>query len=454
MLAYNLQLAWRSLFQRRSLTILMIAAIAIGLGILMTVRTMAYQSRQLPVGERSHDLHLVQMDSRGVEGDEYAQWYEGDAMTYRDARILINANMPATRQTYLWKTDVIVSSENEDIQPKRSRTLVGLNNFFTMFEAPFLYGGAWSEDANDNAEPVAVISKRYNDYFFGGENSVGRRLNLGTGVVTVVGVLDDWFLSRNYYDMSFNAARRDDVFIPDSLAIDLNLVRAMQMGCPANEADRASDFASTDIQGLLNSECAWVVFWAELETASAIADYTGSIEQHMLAQQSFGRYPREKLTYFLTSVAKHMDLVGQFRGREAFLQLMSNLFFAVCLINAIGILLAKFTSKTREIALRLALGARKTTIMTQHLLEVAIIGFLGGCFGLLVSYLGLAGMRSIVVYSSDYAFRAEEIAHAYRLDWTMISSAFVIAIGSTILVGLYPIWRVCNGNPAQQLKAQ
>lgn len=91
--------------------------------------------------------------------------------------------------------------------------------------------------------------------------------------------------------------------------------------------------------------------------------------------------------------------------------------------------------------------------MTQHLIEVAIIGFLGGCFGLLLSHLGLAGMRSIVVYSSDYAFRAEEIAHAYRLDWTMIGSAFVIAIGSTLLVGLYPIWRVCNGNPAQQLKA-
>ena len=39
---YNLQLAWKSLFHRRGLTVLMIAAIAIGLGILMTVRTMAY----------------------------------------------------------------------------------------------------------------------------------------------------------------------------------------------------------------------------------------------------------------------------------------------------------------------------------------------------------------------------------------------------------------------------
>jgi putative ABC transport system permease protein len=452
-LTYNLQLAWRSLFQRRSLTILMIAAIALGLGILMTVRTMAYQARQLPIGERSYDIHLVQMDSRGIEGDDFNEWFEGDAITYKDARILLNADMPARQQTYVWKTDVIVSSENDDIQPKRSRTLVGLSNFFTMFEAPFLYGSTWSEEANDNAEPVAVISKQYNDYFFGGEDSVGRKLKLGTHVVTVVGVLDDWYLNRRFYDMTFSTGRRDDVFIPDSLARDLNLVRTVRMGCPESEASRVSDFINNDIQGLMNSECAWVVFWADLDSSEAVADYRDSIEQHMIAQQSFGRFPREKRTYFLTNAADHIDLVGQFRGRQAFLQLMSNLFFAVCLINAIGILLAKFTSKSREISLRRALGARKTTIMSQHLLEVAIIGFLGGCFGLLLSYFGLAGMRNIVVYQSDYTVTAAEIAHAYQLDWTMIGSAFVIAIASTILVGLYPIWRVCNGSPAQQLKA-
>jgi len=453
-LTYNLQLAWRSLFQRRSLTILMIAAIGIGLGILMTVRTMAYQARQLPAGEKSYDLHLLQMDGRGIEADEFEQWFEGDAITYRDARLLINADTVAKQQTYLWKTDIIVSSEEDDVLPKRSRTLVGLENFFTMFDAPFLYGEAWSEEANDSAEPVAVISKRHNDYFFGGEDSVGRRLNLGTNTVTVVGVLDEWHLNRSYYDMTFDPARRDDIFIPDSLAQKFNLVRAMQMGCPESVADRAAEFAASDIQGLLNSECAWVLFWAELDTDASIQEYKDDIEQHMIAQQSFGRFPREELTYFLTNVVEHMELVGQFRGRQAFLQLMSNLFFAVCLINAIGILLAKFTSKSREISLRRALGAKKTTIMSQHLLEVAIIGLLGGFFGLLLSYLGLAGMRSIVVYASDYTVTAQQIAHGYRMDWTMIASAFVIAISSTILVGLYPIWRVCNGKPAQQLKAQ
>jgi putative ABC transport system permease protein len=272
-------------------------------------------------------------------------------------------------------------------------------------------------------------------------------------MVTVIGVLDDWHINRRYYDMTFDPARRDDIYISDSLAQEFNLVRSLRMGCHDGDADRAADYATNDIQGLVNSECAWVLFWAELSSAESIQEFKYGIEQHMSAQQEFGRFPRENLTYFLTNVADHIELVGQFRGRQAFLQLMSNLFFAVCLINAIGILLAKFTSKAKEISLRRALGAKKSTIMWQHLLEVAIIGILGGVVGLALSYVGLIGMRNIVVYSSDYSIAAQEIAHAFRLNWAMIGNAFLIAIGSTILVGLYPIWRVCNGKPAQQLKA-
>ena len=80
-----------------------------------------------------------------------------------------------------------------------------------------------------------------------------------------------------------------------------------------------------------------------------------------------------------------------------------------------------------------------------------MIGLLGGGLGLLLSYLGLKGMLNIEVYASDYTVLASDIAHTYALDWSMIGSAFLIAITSTIVVGLYPIWRVCNGNPAHWL---
>lgn len=453
MLSYSLSLAWRSLFQRKGLTVLMIFAVAIGLGILMTIRTMAHNSQQLPAGAKSAELRFVQMDAREVDADPLNEWYEGDGLTYIDAEAMLRAATPADQQTYLWKTEVIVSSEDESLLPRRGRTLAGLSNFFEMFDAPFLFGSTWSSSADVGAEPVVVISKRYNDYFFGGEDSVGRQLKLGTNTATIIGVLDDWRLSRSYYDMSFDAARRDDVFVPSRLAIEWNFPRTAGIGCRASDAEQSAEYRTADVAGLLSSECGWLMYWAQLSDGTAVEEYRELLRQHIQSQKSVGRFPRDEPTVFLSNVVEHMELVGPFGGREAFLQIMSNLFFAVCLINAIGILLAKFTSKSREVSLRRALGAKKKTIMQQHLLEVVIIGLLGGALGIFLSYFGLLGMRSIAVYAQDYSISAAEIAHAYQLDFKMILSAFGIAIGSTILVGLYPIWRICNGTPAQQLKA-
>ena len=42
----------------------------------------------------------------------------------------------------------------------------------------------------------------------------------------------------------------------------------------------------------------------------------------------------------------------------------------------------------------------------------------------------------------------------FELDWPMILTALGIAVASAIVVGLYPIWRVCNIPPASQLKSQ
>ena len=138
----------------------------------------------------------------------------------------------------------------------------------------------------------------------------------------------------------------------------------------------------------------------------------------------------------------------------SFLTLVAHMFFIVCLVNAVSILLAKFMRRSKEVSLRRALGAKKWVIMYQHLLEVIIIGFTGGVFGIVLTYFGLQGMMQIRLYSSDYTIMAKDLLPYYQLDWSMIAVAFLVAICSTVIVALYPIWRICNVSPASQLKAQ
>ena len=110
--------------------------------------------------------------------------------------------------------------------------------------------------------------------------------------------------------------------------------------------------------------------------------------------------------------------------------------------------------RSKEVSIRRALGAKKKTIVMQHVFEVAIIGALGGLVGLVVAYYGLQGMLNIRIYASDYTLRVEDVAPMFQLNLTMIGQAFVTGIVCTLIVSIYPIWRLCNVPPASQLKSQ
>jgi putative ABC transport system permease protein len=124
---------------------------------------------------------------------------------------------------------------------------------------------------------------------------------------------------------------------------------------------------------------------------------------------------------------------------------LSFMFLLVCLLNTIGLLLAKFTGKSAEIALRLALGASKADLFKQHLVETAMIGLIGGIGGIGLAILGLQGIKSL------YGDFVDDLA---TLDINMILVALSVALLSSIAAGLYPTWRACNIAPASQLKSQ
>ena len=388
MFIYNCKLAWRSLGERPGLTALMVAAIAVGLGLYMTVRTMAYQAQKLPLGARSSAFYMTQLDNRETSDDELSNRFRLGGLTYRDAINLMAADTPATAQTLTWKTEGILSPMEGEQHPMRARGLVGLNNFFRLFDVPFQYGGSWDADADAGGDAVIVLSHQVNQYLFGGINSVGRQLKLNTHTMTVVGVLDRWQVQNRFYDGSFRSGSPDAIFIPHRFAINNNFSRQVRLRCWSTERSQRSAFYSNDIDGLMNSECRWIAHWAKLDTPAQVRDYRDFLEQYIDEQQALGRFPRENLSY-ATNIVELMKLLAGGQGSDRVFGLIATLFFAVCLINAIGILLAKFMRRTKEVSLRRALGAKKATIMQQHLVEVSMIGVMGGLGGIGLAWLGL-----------------------------------------------------------------
>jgi putative ABC transport system permease protein len=123
------------------------------------------------------------------------------------------------------------------------------------------------------------------------------------------------------------------------------------------------------------------------------------------------------------------------------------LFLVVCLLNTIGLLLAKVMRRARDISLRRALGASKSTLFTQYIIEAGMIGAAGGLLGVVATWFGLRGIENLYV---EYDF----IQHLVRMDWSMVLLAVVLAVASALAAALYPTWRACNITPASQLRIQ
>ena len=451
MFLYSLRLALLNLTHRPGLTLLTICAISIGLALLTTMTTMSYQASKVPLQEKSDQMHTVFTDNRSTEADEVTMIFRQPYLTYQDTLNIYNDQSVDVEKTYLWKSFAFLNDTEGKAHPRQARTMAGISNFFTMFDVPFLYGSGWTQQDDENGSPVIVLSYEMNQHFFGGENSVGKTIRINSTDLTVIGVLAHWKLVARFYDRSFSGSRFDDAFLPSSLALNINLRRLIV--CENVDSDVQQAYRYEDVAGLKASECTWLVLWAYLKDRSTKQAFETYIKNYINDQKSFGRYPRQEKP-FLLNIMQFVEQLDSLNTTQTTFNVLALLFFLVCLLNTVGILLAKYMGKVPEIALRRALGAKKHVILMQYLLEVGIIAFIGGLIGLLLSYFGLIGMKQVFIYQSDYSVTAEAIEHLYRLDWIMMAQAMTIAIGSSLVISLFPVWKICNTAPAGQLKAQ
>jgi putative ABC transport system permease protein len=106
--------------------------------------------------------------------------------------------------------------------------------------------------------------------------------------------------------------------------------------------------------------------------------------------------------------------------------------------------MAKFLGKGGEVALRRAMGASRKDVFSQNLVEVALIGVVGGIVGTGFAWLGLRAVENL--------YRGYQ--HLVHLDPAMLLTTIFLAALAAILAGMYPVWRVSRMAPAGLLKTQ
>lgn len=204
---------------------------------------------------------------------------------------------------------------------------------------------------------------------FGSVNSVGKTIVLNGHDYVVTGVLDRWQPTPMFYDLNDRAfAGAEQVFVPFTVAVQQGFPHGATCGGKAVGAGK---------DAMLRSECVWTELWVELPTASDVRRYQAFLRNYAEQQRLDGRFAWQARTR-LRNVTQWLIYEQLVPNEVRILVAVAFSFLFVCMLNAMGLMLAKFMARSGSVAVRRALGAHRGAIFGQCLVEAGIVGVTGG----------------------------------------------------------------------------
>jgi putative ABC transport system permease protein len=252
------------------------------------------------------------------------------------------------------------------------------------------------EDRPGDPEVVVLGYDIWQRAFAGDPSIVGRKIHLDAMPVTVIGVMPKGF---DFLD-------RLEVWVPACI----DYAKASRGGHFLQVVARLAPGASV---ATLQSEL------------TALAKEWGT-------QRAPGRHAITTDDHPMVTFDFQTDLVGSLSTTLWLLQGAVLFVLLISIVNVANLLLARSETRTREVAVRHALGASRRRLMRQFVTESLILGLLGGALGVLVAVWAVDGVTALVPRSAP---RAAEIT----LDSAAVAFAVACSIGAALLFGIAPI---------------
>jgi len=286
----------------------------------------------------------------------------------------------------------------------RSTTVTGTTNAYFQSGNWKLASGRWFSDSElRSGAAVCIIGDTTRRELLGPADPVGARLRLRSVSCEVIGLLQS--KGKNNFGMD----RDDTVVMP---------LRTMQRRLSGNDdieqiqlsvrASTSSEKAQQDIYRLMRER-------RRLSTEDD--DDFNIMDQQELASTLSGA--TRTLTALLAAVAAISLLVGG--------------------IGIMNIMLVSVTERTREIGIRLAIGAFERDVLTQFLVEAVVLSVFGGSIGV-----------TFALIASALAARA--LSLPFSIDLGIVALAFLFSAGVGVVFGFFPARRAASLNPIDALR--
>jgi putative ABC transport system permease protein len=452
MIGFYLQNALRGIRRSPTTSTVIVLSIALGIAVSMTVIAF-YNGLQVdPLQHKQHLVKRVLLDNWKADEPFAEPDLAPPALTLQDARNLMERKQSGKHVAHYHSISHISLQTKDVLQRQKVSTRAATRDFFSVFEPEFQYGSGWDAQAETSRERVVVIARAINDRLFGGIDSTGQEIEVNGTPFRIVGVLDRWDVYPLYYDMTREDLVSDEVILP--LEVAVNELELLPSFSASPVELPGSDFESR----LASGEAVFVQYWIEFDNDDSADNYARYLDGYVAEQRALGRFPRLNNAADLIDIPAWISRQQEIGNQQIFMQTLvsvSLLFFLVCLLNIVTLLISRFMGNVKTVSITRALGAPKSSVFAEHLIEVSILGAIGGVIGLILARVGVTVLGPLFMGVDDggTGATAASLDFSALIDSSTMLVGISIAIAGALLVALYPTWLVCRTNPSKYLKS-
>ncbi len=288
-------------------------------------------------------------------------------------------------------------------------------SFFDVLGTPAALGRTFTATQDSvPTEAMVILDQAAWHTFFGTDTTaVGRRMHVNGQPSTVVGVMPAGFRW------------------PDGAQLWV----LSQKAVPPSPIDKGDLPTTRDVR----------YFEAVGRIKNGVSFNDAQHDMHAVATNMQREHPDSSGTRDVVLVPLREDLVGNVRSALLLLQGAVGLVLLIACANVSSLLIARATGRRRELAIRSALGASRTDLMRELLIESLILGAVGGAIGLLA---GSWLIKVLVQLLPAGLPRADSVG----VDGTVATVSVVASLATGVLFGLLPAWQASRTDAVSALK--
>ncbi|WP_272517290.1 MULTISPECIES: macrolide ABC transporter ATP-binding protein/permease MacB [unclassified Providencia] len=388
-----LLMAWRAMVVNKMRTLLTMLGIIIGIASVVSI---------MVIGDAAQGMVLNDIKSIGTNTISIYPGKDFGSDDAENRQSLKSLDIDAiSKQPYVHAVSGELNSSTRlrkgNLDASAQLSGVG-RDYFNVYAWKFSEGMGFTQDMADRRAQVVVIDANTKRRFFPKqEHVIGETLLIGNMPATVIGVLEE-------KKSAFGSNKSLSIWLPDTT---------------------------------VNSKVLNRPYYDSITVRVKEGYDAKTAEQQLIRLLTLRHGKKDIFTYNLDTFIKTAEKTTQ--TMQLFLTLVAVISLVVGGIGVMNIMLVSVTERTREIGIRMAVGARASDVMQQFLIEAVLVCLMGGLMGIGLSY-GISLLAQMALPGWTFSF-----------DPVALISAFVCSTVIGIIFGFLPARNAARLNPIDAL---